>query len=341
MQQITLIEPGKIEISDVPVPGPSDGEVVIKVNTALTCGTDLKAYDRGHSFIPMPGPFGHEYSGTVAKTGNGVQSFKEGDHVMGTHSAPCMACRYCKKGIYNLCETIMDQKVLGAFAEYILLPPHIVNQNLYHKPDTISFEEAAMLEPYSCVIHPYSRLNLDNTETALVIGAGPIGLMHLAYLHMKGIRVIVSDFFDDRLSLASTMGAYKTDVPVNTLDTANDATDGLGVDLAIECSGQVNVWETSARYVRKGGTLVLFGGCPSGTSVSYDTHRLHYDELTLMGSFHYTPADVRTAYHDLTERKIDLSRLITGEFPLRDLEKALMLLREGKGIKYAIKTNDE
>lgn len=337
MQQVTLIEPGKIEIRDVPVPTPSDGEVVVTINAALTCGTDLKAYDRGHSFIPMPGPFGHEYAGTVIKTGKDVRSFKEGDHVMGTHSAPCMTCPYCKKGMHNLCETIMDQKVLGAFAEYVLLPSHIVSQNLFHKPDNISFEEAAMLEPYSCVIHPYRKLNLDNTDTALVIGAGPIGLMHLAYLNMEGIRVIVSDFFDDRLDLASNMGAYKTTAPVNTIDTVNEATDGLGVDLVIECSGQMNVWETSAEYVRRGGTLVLFGGCPSGTSVSYDTHRLHYDELTLMGSFHYTPEDVRTAYHDLTEKKVDLSPLISGEFPLRDLEKALILLREGKGIKYVLR----
>ena len=337
MQQFTLIEPGKIEIRDIPVPTPLAGEVVVKINVALTCGTDLKAYDRGHSFIPMPGPFGHEYAGTIVKIGKDVRSFKEGDHVMGTHSAPCMACPYCKKGRHNLCESIMDQKVLGAFAEYLLLPSHIVSQNLFHKPDTISFESAAMLEPYSCVIHPYSKLKLDDTETALVIGAGPIGLMHLAYLHMNGKRVIVSDFFDDRLSLALNMGAYKATVPVNTLDVVNEATDGLGVDLVIECAGQVNVWETSVKYVRRGGTLVLFGGCPPGISVSYDTHRLHYDELTLMGSFHYTPADVQTAYHDLTERKIDLSCLISGEFPLRDLEKALILLREGKGIKYVLR----
>ncbi len=337
MQQFTLIEPGKIEIIDVPDPEPIRGQVLVKVKAALTCGTDLKAYDRGHSFIPMPGPFGHEYSGTVIKTGKDVRSFKEGDHVMGTHSAPCMLCPYCKKGMHNLCDTIMDQKVLGAFAEHILLPSHIVNQNLFHKPDTISFEEAAMLEPYSCVVHPYSRLNLDDIETALVIGAGPIGLMHLAYLNMKGIQVIVSDFFDDRLSLASKMGAYKTTVPVNTLDIVNEATSRLGVDLVIECSGQVNVWETSAQYLRRGGTLVLFGGCPSGTSVSYDTHRLHYDELTLIGSFHYTPADVQKAYQNITERKIDLSPLISGEFPLKDLEKALILLREGKGLKYVLK----
>ena len=337
MQQVILIEPGKIELKDVPAPAPSEGEVVVKVNTALTCGTDLKAYVRGHKLIPMPGPFGHEYSGTIAKSGKAVSNFKEGDRVMGVHSAPCMECRYCKKGLYNICEKIMEKKALGAFAEYLLLPAHVVQQNLFHKPESLSFEEAALLEPLSCIVHPYGKLRLDETETALVIGAGPIGLMHIAYMKMKGIKVIVSDFFDDRLLSASKIGAYRTTVPHDVEEVIKETTNNFGVDLVIECTGQQGVWEKALNYVRRGGTIVLFGGCPAGTNVTYNTHRLHYDELTLTGSFHFTPEDVRTAYQALTEKIVDLSLLISGEFPLEDMEKAFSLLREGKGIKYALK----
>jgi L-iditol 2-dehydrogenase len=206
MKQVILVEPGKIEIKEVPIPEPAEGEVVVRVNTALTCGTDLKAYIRGHKFIPVPGPFGHEYSGTIAGIGKGVKGFKEGDNVMGVHSAPCMECEYCKKGLHNLCEVIMEKKASGAFSEYLLLPSSVVKQNLFHKRNNLSFEEAALIEPLSCVVHPYGKLRFDEIETALVIGAGPIGLMHLAYLKMKGVKVIVSDISEDRLAVAKKMG---------------------------------------------------------------------------------------------------------------------------------------
>jgi len=124
-----IIKPGKIELQDIKTPSSSHGEILVKIKAALTCGTDLKAFRRGHPMIPMPGIFGHEFSGIVADVGKGVKGFKEGDEIMAVHSAPCLECRYCKKKLYNLCEKIMDIKVLGAFAEYILLPPHIVKQN--------------------------------------------------------------------------------------------------------------------------------------------------------------------------------------------------------------------
>lgn len=325
MKQVILTAPGKIDIKDIPIPEPSDGEVVIRVHTALTCGTDLKAYLRGHKLIPMPGPFGHEYSGTVSKTGRGVRGFKEGDDIMGVHSAPCLKCEYCKKGLYNLCETIMETKVLGAFSEYLLLPSNLVEQNLLHKPKQLAFEEAALLEPLACVVHPYSRLNMENIENALVIGAGPIGLMHLAYLKAKGINVSVMDISRERLAIAEKMGADKASYP------------SVNFDLVVECTGRKKVWEDSLNYVRRGGNVMLFGGCASGTEVTYSAHRLHYDELNLIGSFHYTPEDVKTAFHALSEKELDLSPLISGEFRLDETEKAFLLLKEGKGIKYALK----
>lgn len=352
MQQIILLEPGRIESRDVPVPEPSEGEVVIKVNTALTCGTDLKAYLRGHKLIPMPGPFGHEYSGEISGTGKGVENFRESDQVMGVHSAPCMECRYCKKDLYNLCEVIMEKKALGAFSEYLLLPSNVVRHNLFHKPGNISFEQAALLEPLSCVVHPYNNLSINEIETAFIAGAGPIGLMHLACLKREGIKVIVSDISEERLAKAEKMGVdyiVKDTTPVGAGPCAcpvsaitieqviAEATDGLGVDLVIECTGLESVWEEAVTYVRRGGTVILFSGCPAGTNVSYDTHRLHYDELTIMGSFHYSPLDVRTAYRMLSEKEVDLSYLISGEFAMKDIEKAFMLLKEGKGIKYALK----
>ncbi len=330
-----LLGPQKIEIQETAAPRPSRGEVLVKISAALTCGTDLKAYLRGHPMIPMPGVFGHEFSGVIAEAGKGIKGFKEGDAVMSVHSAPCLKCRYCRKGVFNLCEDIMNSKVLGAFAEYILLPAHIVKQNLFHKPDSLPYEEAAFLEPLSCVVHSMTDLAARKGDKVLIIGAGPIGLLHLLLAKLKGAEVIITGLERKRLALAKTLGADRAVAPEELMNTLSEFTGGMGVDFLFECTGQVSVWEDSVRYVRRGGTVVLFGGCRSGTTVKYDTYRLHYDEITLKGVFHFTPQDVKKAY-SLLKGTLDVSPLITRCYPLRDIETAFKKLSKGEGVKYAI-----
>jgi len=331
-----LVEPGNIQLREVRNPLPSRGELVIKIIVALTCGTDLKAYTRGHPVIPMPGVFGHEFSGVVSNVGKGVRGFREGDEIMAVHSAPCLSCRYCEKRLYNLCENIMSAKVLGAFAEYILLPPHIVAQNVFHKPKNLSFEEAAFLEPLSCVVHAMEPLSIQRGETALIIGAGPIGLLHLLLLKEKGARVAMMDINRTRLATAKKFGAEKTCRTEKVMNLSRTFTNGMGFDYVFECTGIPEVWKASVHYVRRGGTVILFGGCKSGTTVTYDTGRIHYDEITLKGVFHFTPQDVKKAYELLCSRRLKVSRLISGRYPLEKIQTAFRNLSKGRGIKYAI-----
>ncbi len=354
MKANILVSPRKIEIHELKIPEPSRGEILVKIRAALTCGTDLKAFSRGHHVIPMPGVFGHEFSGVIAATGKGVKKFRKGDEIMAVHSAPCFKCRYCKRGLFNICENIMETKVLGAFAEYILLPEHIVKQNVFRKPKNLTFEEAAFLEPLSCVIHGMQGLQIKKGDRALIIGAGPIGLLHLLLLKNKGADVIISGFEKKRLALAKKLGASLTITPENNPPSppfskgemgrfsekikteADKFTNGLGVDYVFECTGQPAVWQSAVYYVRRGGTVILFGGCKTGTTVTYDTSRLHYDEITLKGVFHFTPSDVKEAYNLLKKKKIPVARLISGKYLLDDTEKAFLKLLEGEGIKYAI-----
>jgi len=328
-----IVKPGKIELREIKIPKPSIGEILVKVKASLTCGTDLKAFLRGHPLIPMPGVFGHEFSGIVVGVGKGVRRFKEGDPIMAVHTAPSLKCMFCKKGLYNLCEKIMQTKVLGAFAEYILLPSHVVRQNVFHKPKNLTFEEAAFLEPLSCVVHSIEPLGIKRGDSALVIGAGPIGLLHLLLLKKKKAVVAVADIKNERLKVAKTLGA---DFIFKQGKEIKKFTDGVGFDYVFECTGKPEVWEASVNYVRRGGTVVLFGGCESGTTVTYDTGRIHYDEITLKGVFHYTPADVKKAYKLLCEGKLGVSRLISGRYPLKHVQKAFDKLARGMGIKYAI-----
>jgi L-iditol 2-dehydrogenase len=332
MYAAILVRPGVIELRKVEIPKPSPGEMLVRIKAALTCGTDLKAFRRGHPVIPMPGPFGHEFSGIVAETGRGVKRFREGDEIMGVHSAPCCACRYCGKKLYNLCENIMRTKILGAFSEYILLPAHIVRQNVFHKPSHLPFEEAAFLEPLSCVVHGMESLHMKENDQALVIGSGPIGLLHLLLLKERHVHVTVTDKNEDKLKVAKKLGADQVRIAGKKEMNRNF----IGFDNVFECTGIPDVWESSVRYLRKGGTVILFGGCKSGTTVTYDTERLHYDEITLRGTFHYTPADVKKVYGLLGQGKIKISPLISGRFRLKDTRKVFEMLSQGRGIKYAI-----
>ncbi|MBI4746825.1 MAG: alcohol dehydrogenase catalytic domain-containing protein [Deltaproteobacteria bacterium] len=334
-----LISPGHLGIQEVERPEAGPGEVVLKVEAALTCGTDLKAFRRGHPKMPMPTLFGHEFSGTVEEVGSGVDRFKVGDQVMSVHSAPCNNCFYCLRGQQNLCETVMDTKVLGAYAEYIKLPRHIVEQNAFIKPRNISFQEAAMLEPLACVVYGLEQFRISSDDTVAVLGAGPIGLLQVATLKAYGVKkVILAGRHRVRLDAGLSLGA-DTVIDVDRSDLLKEAlaeTVSRGADLVIESTGRPDVWESTLSMVRKGGNILLFGGCPEGSRACFDTTRLHYDEITLKGVFHFTPSAVKKAYGMLTSGKIDVKPLITAELPLSELPKAFELLMAGEGIKYAI-----
>ena len=357
MKAAILVRPGEVLPAEhVPIPRPSRGELLVRVRAALTCGTDLKAIRRGHPMIPMPGPFGHEFAGVVAGAGSGVRGFKEGDVVMSVHSAPCLKCAYCNKGLHNLCVNIMATKALGAFAEYIIIPAHVVRQNAFIKPKRLPFEHAALLEPLACVVHGVAIDSADKNKkvkplrglkgtSSLVIGAGPIGLMHVMLLSAMGAEVTIADHHASRLAIAKKLGVALTVKLVRDDAEGNarrmkramkSATVGMGFDHVHECTGRPDVWERSIDYTRRGGTVTLFGGCPSGTRACFDTHRLHYDEITLRGDFHFTPADVRVAYEMLAGGLEGAELFISGAFPLEKIMSAFDLLVQGKGIKYAV-----
>jgi len=217
-----------------------------------------------------------------------------------------------------------------------LLPDHIVKQNTFLKPENLGFDEAAILEPLACVVHPYALKRMNGIETALIIGVGPIGLLHMLLLKKNGVNVTVSDLSDKRLKTALSLGADDAGLPDSISSSIEDTTSGAGFDLVVECTGQPEVWERTIDLARKGGTVILFGGCKSGTRVTFDTEKLHYNEITLLGSFHFTPTDVKTAYKLLRESELDVSPLITGSAELNDIQSVFEKLRKGTGIKYAI-----
>jgi len=339
MNAAILLSPGVLEInSKTLMPSAGPGELVVKIRAALTCGTDIKAYQRGHPKIPMPSFLGHEFSGDVVEAGDGVDGFPVGTPVMAVHSAPCGECFHCRKGQENLCARAMEEKVLGAYAEYIKLPAHVVKRNLFRKPDGLSYAEAAMLEPLACVVHGQKVARQMPCDTVLILGAGPVGLLHLMLYKAAGKKVIVAGRRAGRLKMAGELGAdslidtTKEDMAWSVIE----ATDGTGADLVVEATGNRDVWEAAPKLVRSGGAVLLFGGCPPGTKVSFDAARLHYDEIAMFGAFHFTPSDVGDAFDLLASGRLDVKPLISGEYPLTELKTAFEALIAGRGIKYNI-----
>lgn len=338
MRSAILVEPKRIELRGVAMPQAAPGAIVVRVRAALTDGTDLKAYRRGHPQMPMPTPFGHEFSGDVASVGEGVTKFAVGEPVMSVHSAPCGSCYWCERLQEELCESVMATKILGAYAEYIEVPRHIVRQNCYPKPAGLSYATAAFLEPLSCVVHSLDFTNPAEGSSVLVMGDGGFGLLHAALLARMGLRPILAGRREERLRIARGFGVNDT-IDARSEDVAQrvrELTGGRGADALIECTGREEVWEAAPMMVRRGGIVSFFGGLPSTSRVSFLAARMHYDEVRLVSPFHFTPRAVKRAYDLLATHAIDPSPLVSGSVTLERIGDVFERLDAGEGIKFAI-----
>jgi L-iditol 2-dehydrogenase len=330
-----------VRIERVPVPVAGPGEIVVRVHAALTCGTDLKVYRRGYhaKMLTPPIPFGHELAGTVAEIGAGVTRFSKGDRVVALNSAPCDECYFCKRNQQNLCDDLLFNN--GAYAEFIRIPARIVEKNTLLMPDELPFEHAALTEPLACVLRGLEESSPRAGDTAVVIGAGPIGLMFIHAAQIAGLHVIAVVKHDEQVAAARTFGAEHV---VQTTATADPigvvramTAESRGVDLAIEAVAVPATWQWAVDMVRKGGTVNFFGGPPSGTRVEFDTNRLHYNDITLKASFHHTPATVRRAFDLIKSGKFKCREYITGRASLAEVGEVFRsLMHRSADIKTAI-----
>lgn len=330
-----------VRVEEVALPEVERGEVRIRIGAALTCGTDVKVFRRGYhaAMLKPPIRFGHELAGVVDAVGEGVTDWKVGDRVIPANSAPCGNCFFCTKNRPELCEDLLFLN--GAYAEYITVPERIVQKNMLPIPDGLSDSQAAMTEPLACVVYGMQDMPVEAGETVVVLGLGPIGLMFVRLCHLAGANVIAFGRRRSRLELAAELGAsqvYDAETivdPVSMLRAVMNG--GRGADVVIECVGKPEAWETAVALARKGGRVSLFGGCPSNTFVSIDTHRIHYDELTLRGTFHHTPETIRTALSLLTDRRVPGDKFIQREAGLEEVPSILADLAVGRGaVKTAI-----
>ena len=333
-----------IRYEEVEIKEPKVGEVLVKVEAALTCGTDLKTLRRGHPVLikSIPSGFGHEFAGIVEKVGANVAQFKVGDRVVAANSAPCGKCFYCKKEQYNLCENL--EFLNGAYAQYITVPRQIVKKNMVQLPDNLPFELAAFAEPLANVVHGVDRTDIKAGDVVGIVGTGPIGLMFARLAKLKGAKVIIAGRNEKKLQFAKEFA--QADETINLKKYPNPEKifksftyKNVGLDVAVECVGVPEIWELILRCVRKGGTVHFFGGCKSGSKIELDTTQMHYGDIKILSVFHHTPKYFRMALDLIASRKIDVSKLIGATYSLEKTKEALDLHESGEVIKVLIKPN--
>ena len=331
--------PGDLRFEDLPVPEPEPRGLVVRVEAALTCGTDVKTLRRGHPvMIPrVPTVFGHELAGVVTAVGRGAPGVKEGDRIVAANSAPCGQCSLCAANRPNLCEDLLF--VNGAYGQYMALPPRLVARNVVRIGPGLPASIAAFAEPLACALLGIERGRVEAGMTVVIWGYGPLGCLLALAAGQRGARVVIVGKEGWRLDRVRELGLGTC---VDTLSVPDmvahlrDLIGGRGPEVTVDATGRPKVWEQAIDGVGRGGTVILFGGCAPGTSVRVDTRRAHYEELTLVGAFHHTPATIRRAVELLESKAIEPTGLLTHRMGLGQVKEALALMEGGETMKVLV-----
>lgn len=331
-----------IRLEEVPTPTPGNGELLIKVAAAAVCGTDVRMITNGASGINKDNPLilGHELAGTIAAVGDHVTGYQVGDRVAVAPNMGCGICDSCIRGNGHLCP---EYKALGinldgGFAEYCVIPETAVRAgNVSILEENVSFEEGAVNEPLSCVCNGFEHAHIHPGDRVLVIGAGPIGIMHCALALMAGAVVYLNDVSADRLAMAKNLYPQIHTLlgPLKTLVT--EVTNGCGMDVIITACPSPEMQTLALELAALGGRVVFFGGIPASKEpVSIDTNLVHYKQLILTGTTRASLAQYRNTLKYISSGVLNVKPLITAHFPLKEIHKAIETARLGQGLKNII-----
>lgn len=344
MRSAYVKEPAVVEIRDIQTPQLRDGEVLVKMISCGVCGSDLeKVYGR---YSQPSTRLGHEPAGTISEISSNVKDFKKGDRVFAHHHVPCHKCHYCMHGNETMCQKYSETNLdpCGLSEEFVVPAWNVANGGLIKLPDEISFEEAAMIEPLACCIRSWNKIKFSKGDSVAILGAGPTGMMHIMLSKIYGMKdIFCFDVNEFRLRFASQFEI--TDV-INPTDKEAyqkilSKTENRGVDVVIVSTGNISAISQSLDFVRKGGTVVLFGVPPKDAKMSIDMSKVYSKEITITPSYAASENDTNQSFILIKEKKIDVKRLITHRFDLSESAKALEYAHQGNDSMKIIVTNSE
>lgn len=332
-----------IQMREVERPALPEGGLLLRVKACAICGSDLRTYHYGHRSCKPPWILGHEIAGDVVQVAAGITKFKVGDRVAVANAIPCGRCRFCLKGWRNMCTAVKahGSHYPGGFAEYLGVAPRVIEQGGVNPiPDHVSYEQAAISEPLACVINGQELLKVSLGDTVVVIGAGPIGCMHVQVARSRGAaRIIHSELKTSRLEQAKAFGA---DFFVNAsmqdpVARVREITEGDGADVIIVACPSPEAQEQSLHMAAVRGRISFFGGLAhSDPCIKFDSNVLHYKEIGVFGSFTSSPEQNQTALGLIAAGRINTQSLITHRLPLDNVVQGMGMIERGEGLKIVL-----
>jgi L-iditol 2-dehydrogenase len=335
--------PNELKLEEVQKPEINENEVLVKVNASAVCGTDVRIFEgKKTKGVRTPSVIGHELVGTIVEVGSQVKDFFEGDRVGVMPVIPCRKCYYCLNGRENVCanRTAIGYEYDGGFAEYVRIPSAALEAgNLVKIPDQLSFEQAVIAEPLACSINGQRKANVKMGDVVVIIGGGPIGLMHVQLAKIAGAKsVILSEPIGHRREKAILAGAdFAINPEEESLhDLVLSETEGLGADVVLMAIGVPFLVNSSANLLKKGGTLNLFAGFTNGVMSEIDPNVIHYNEININGTSALTRADYQKSLALIATGKVNTEVLTTTGYTLDTIEQAILDVKNGNGMKSVI-----
>ena len=337
-----------IEIRDIPRPRPGFGEIVVQMKASFVCGTDVRFYLNGKPGINKDNPLviGHELAGVIHEVGEGVDGYEPGMRVAVAPNYGCGICDLCISGHTEMCRQSEALGVTknGGFAEYLLVPEAAVRQgNITVIPDNVSFGEAALVEPLSCVVNGQEKIGIDPGDTVIVIGSGPVGIMHcLVAFAFGAAKVFISDLSQERMDMATNIDSRIQQIPAGdnqkVIKKLKEGNNGKLADLVITAASVGAIQQQAFSLVGLFGKVLFFGGLPHDkTVVPLDTNDIHYKQLTVTGVTRQSLRQYRKCFDLMGKGALDMKPIITSEGTLEDVPNAINAARQGKGLKQLIR----
>lgn len=343
MKVARLYAPGDLRIEDAPVPEAGPGDLVIRVRTCSTCGTDAKIFRFGHHHISLPRVLGHEVAGEVTEVGPGVEDWSVGDRVQVIAAIPCGVCHFCRRGQHTVCEELesIGYQYDGGFAEFMRVPRKVLDVDGVNRvPEHVPFEQASLTEPLACVLNGQELAQVGEGDVVVVLGAGPIGCLHVRLARARGARlVVIADVNQARLDLAARAepDAAIDSTKDDPIDGIRKMTDGRGADVVITATGAGQAQEQALEMTAPRGRISLFGGLPKDDStIRFDSNLVHYGELSVFGAYGSAPRHNREALSLIADGRVRVDDLITHRMPLADVDRAIETVISGDGLKVVI-----